>query len=249
MPGRDHCGKLNLLRTDAVWFTWNKKGEVSWDRRKNRLQKAICRRMRKRGVCFTNKRRKCTRPVGQKLNERGGKQFVASSFVTATGKTASKQRERQILWREDVLIVTVQIKSVLCVSLCLLLCLCVCVFFSGEKAHWIDVERIFVCSSNDLFPPIPRGSAYILLAAVLGGWGWGGKQSVPDSVFFWKFASFLRSCQTVSRIELKVTAIYCCSRWQNPRLNVEGDLDELLFLTLRSDDHVPLSRSIMWNVF
>lgn len=36
--------------------------------------------MRKRGVCFTNKRRKCTRPVGQKLNERGGETICSVQF-------------------------------------------------------------------------------------------------------------------------------------------------------------------------
>lgn len=40
----------------------------------------------KGGSVLLIKKRKCTRPVGQKLKERGGKQFVASSFVTATDK-------------------------------------------------------------------------------------------------------------------------------------------------------------------
>lgn len=125
--------------------------------------------MRKRGVCFTNKRRKCTRPVGQKLNERGGKQFAASSFVTATGKTASKQRERQILWREDVLIVTVQIKSVLCVSLCLLLCLCVCVCFFFWGKSTLDRCRANICLQQQwLIPTNPSWFRLRLAGCRLG---------------------------------------------------------------------------------
>lgn len=144
MPGRDHCGKLNLLRTDAVWFTWNKKSEVSWDRRKNRLQKAICRRTRKRGVCFTNKKAEVHEACWAEAKGKRGETICSVQFCYRHRQTANKHRERQILWREDVLIVTGLDKECTVRQPLLALPVCVCVFFfSGEKAHWIDVERIF----------------------------------------------------------------------------------------------------------
>lgn len=127
MPGRDHCGKLNLLRTDAVWFTWNKKGEVSWDRRKNRLQKAICRRTRKRGVCFTNKKAEVHEACWAEAKGKRGETICSVQFCYRHRQTANKHRERQILWREDVLIVTGLDKE--CTVRQPLLALPVCVFF------------------------------------------------------------------------------------------------------------------------
>lgn len=83
-------------------------------------------------------------------------------------------------------------------------------------------EYLNVRSSYDLLPPIPRGSAYISLPLCGVGGEEVGSGAPPDCLFFWNFASVLSSCQTGSRIELKVTAIYCCSLWQNPLLNVGG---------------------------
>lgn len=97
-----------------------------------------------------------------------GETICSVQFCYRHRKTASKQRERQILWREDVLIVTVQIKSVLCVSLCLLLCLCVCVFFFWGKST-LDRCRANICLQQQwLIPTNPSWFRLHLAGCRLG---------------------------------------------------------------------------------
>lgn len=108
-----------------------------------------------------------------------GETICSVQFCYRHRKTASKQRERQILWREDVLIVTVQIKSVLCVSLCLLLCLCVCVFFFLGKKHTGSMSSEYLSAAAMTY------SHQSLVVPPTSCWlpSWAGEDEVGSRVF------------------------------------------------------------------
>lgn len=133
------------------------------------------------------------------------------------------------------------------------LCLCLCAFFSWGKKQSGSMlsECLNVCSSYDLLQPIPGGSTYILLPlCVVGGEEVPSGERAPDALFFWNFASFLSSLpdRFTDRVESYCHLLLFTSAESS--LKCRGDLDELLSLTLSSDDHIPASESKLayWKV-